>query len=284
MTRAYEILFDKEKREVYDKHGMDGIEKGAGAGGGGMDDIFSMFMGGRGGGGGAAQKKQMRVKPIARKIECTLADVYNGKTFEINVERQAICKACNGVGGTDDTAVQTCTACKGRGMRTVMRQMGPGMYSQSTGPCDECNGQGEMIDMAKRCKVCKGKKVKRDAKKLNVEIDKGSPDDEQYTLHGEGDQVPDIEPGDVIAVVKIKPHKTYKRTGADLAMEKEISLLDALTGVNFVLTHLDGRKIRIQSEEGAVIKPNSTMTCEGLGMPFHKTPYKFGNLFISFKI
>lgn len=26
------------------------------------------------------------------------------------------------------------------------------------------------------------------------------------------------------------------------------------------------------------------MTCEGLGMPFHKTPYKFGNLFINFKI
>ena len=26
------------------------------------------------------------------------------------------------------------------------------------------------------------------------------------------------------------------------------------------------------------------MTCEGLGMPFHKTPYKFGNLFILFKI
>lgn len=26
------------------------------------------------------------------------------------------------------------------------------------------------------------------------------------------------------------------------------------------------------------------MTCEGLGMPFHKTPYKYGNLFITFKI
>jgi len=26
------------------------------------------------------------------------------------------------------------------------------------------------------------------------------------------------------------------------------------------------------------------MCCEGLGMPFHKTPYKTGNLFIIFKI
>jgi DnaJ-class molecular chaperone len=26
------------------------------------------------------------------------------------------------------------------------------------------------------------------------------------------------------------------------------------------------------------------MTCEDLGMPFHKTNYKYGNLFITFKI
>lgn len=67
-------------------------------------------------------------------------------------------------------------------------------------------------------------------------------------------------------------------------MEKEISLLEALTGVDFTVIHLDGKIIRIQNEKGQVIKPGSVMTCEGLGMPFHKTPYKFGNLFITFKI
>jgi len=45
------------------------------------------------------------------------------------VDRQRVCESCNGVGGTDSKAVQTCTGCKGRGMRTIMRQMGPGMYS-----------------------------------------------------------------------------------------------------------------------------------------------------------
>lgn len=61
------------------------------------------------------------------------------------------------------------------------------MYTQSTVPCDECNGEGEIIDIEKRCKVCKGKKVSRDKKKLTVEIDKGSPNGDQYTIHGEGD-------------------------------------------------------------------------------------------------
>ena len=240
MTRAYEILFDKEKREVYDKYGMDGIEKGAGAHPGGMDDIFSMFAG-----GGPAQKRKARVKPIARRIECTLNDIYAGNTYDINVDRQRICGGCNGIGGTDASAVVTCTACKGRGMRTVMRQMGPGMYSQSTGPCDECGGTGEIIDMAKRCKVCKGKKVTRNSKTLQVEVDKGSPDGEQFTLHGEGDCVPDVEAGDVIAVIKIKEHKTFKRKGADLLMDKEITLLEALTGLDMCITHLDGQQKRI---------------------------------------
>ena len=162
--------------------------------------------------------------------------------------------------------------------------MGPGMYSQSSGPCDECDGQGEIINLEKRCKVCKGKKVKRDKKKLTQEIDKGSPHGEQYTIHGEGDCVPDVEHGDVVIVVKVRNNKIFTRKGADLYMEKEISLLESLTGVDFTIMHLDGRIIRIQGEKGKVTKPSSTMTCEGLGMPFHKTPYRFGNLFITFKV
>lgn len=51
----------------------------------------------------------------------TLEDVYNGKVLEVTVERQRLCEACNGIGGTDKTAVQTCPGCKGTGMKTVLR-------------------------------------------------------------------------------------------------------------------------------------------------------------------
>lgn len=169
-------------------------------------------------------------------------------------------------------------------MKTTMRQMGPGMYSQSTGPCDDCHGQGEMINPEKRCKDCKGKKVKKERKKVKVEMDKGSPNGEQFVVHGEGDCVPEVEPGDVVVVIKIRPNKQFQRKGADLVIDKEISLLEALTGVDFALTHLDGRSVRIKNNQGDIVKPDQVMTCEGLGLPFHKTPYKNGNLFIKFTI
>lgn len=72
------------------------------------------------------------------------------------------------------------------------------MYSQRTGPCDECNGKGESIDEKKKCKTCLGKRVKKENKTLKVEVDKGAPNGEKYVIHGEGDEIPEAESGDVI--------------------------------------------------------------------------------------
>jgi len=76
----------------------------------------------------------------------------------------------------------------------------------------------------------------------------------------------------------------FKRKGADLLIEKEISLLESLCGCDFAIDFLDGSKLRIKSKSGDVIKPDTLMTVEDKGMPFHKNPYKFGNLFILFKV
>jgi len=39
--------------------------------------------------------------------------------------------------------------------------------------------------------------------------------------------------------------------------------LESLSGVDFILTHLDERKIRIKNEPGQVIKPEEIKVVEG---------------------
>jgi len=63
----------------------------------------------------------------------------------------------------------------------------------------------------------------------------------------------DVEDGDLIIEVAVKKHDTFRRKGADLYMTKTITLLEALTGVDFTIKHLDGRTVRIKSEPGQVI-------------------------------
>lgn len=209
--------------------------------------------------------------------------MYNGKSTKIAVNRERICSKCDGRGGKEG-AVQKCGECKGRGHVVRMTQLGPGMYSQSQGPCDECRGKGEVIDEANKCKTCQGKKVVKEKKILDVTIDKGAPNNCNFSYHGEADEYPGMEAGDVVIVVQEQPHKKFKRKGADLLFEHKISLCEALTGVDFCFTHLDGKKIRVQSTPGEVIKPDDLKTIPEKGMPFHKTPFKSGNLYIIFKV
>ena len=171
---AYEVLSDKEKRELYDKYGEDGIKEGGGGGAHGMDDILSQMFGGGGGRGGGARAGPKKGKPVMHPLKCTLEEIYNGKATKIAVNRERICVPCNGLGGKEG-AVQKCTTCRGRGAVTKMTQLGPGMYSQSQGPCDDCRGKGEVIDEANKCQTCKGKKVVKEKKIIDASIDKGAP-------------------------------------------------------------------------------------------------------------
>lgn len=66
------------------------------------------------------------------------------------------------------------------------------MYSQSTGPCSDCHGQGTYIDPKFRCKSCKGECTTKEKKVLTCDVAKGVPDGYKYTFYGEADEAPDM--------------------------------------------------------------------------------------------
>lgn len=148
--------------------------------------------------------------------------------------------------GSRKGAAQMCMTCHGTGMQVRMHQIIPGMVQQVSTVCQSCQGQGQRISHKDRCKACGGRKIMRQKKILEVHIDKGesegrvnlnafmtdwrltgkpnivpaSPghltatgmrDGQKIVFHGEGDQEPGIEPGDIIIVLDQREHPHFTR-------------------------------------------------------------------------
>lgn len=54
--------------------------------------------------------------------------------------------------------------------------------------CPDCGGRGETISEADKCKECKGKKVVKDKKILQVYIEQGMQHGQKITFAGESDE------------------------------------------------------------------------------------------------
>lgn len=114
-----------------------------------------------------------------------------------------------GYGGKKGSA-ERCSTCQGSGVVAHIQQLGPGIVQQMQSRCSACKGMGERFNQRDRCKNCNGKKTIRDRKILEVHVDQGMVDGQKIFFNGEGDQEPDLEPGDIIIVLEEKDHPVYK--------------------------------------------------------------------------
>jgi len=283
ISAAFEVLSDPKKREIYDKYGEEGLREGGGGEGHSPFDIFDMFFGGGGGRSRRNPGEKMRGRDTVHQMKVSLEDLYNGTTRQLAVQKNVICETCNGIGGKEGS-VQKCDNCNGTGMDVKMRQIGPGMVQQIQQPCRACNQTGEKIREKDRCKNCAGKKVEKQRKILKCDIDKGMKDGQKLTFNGEGDQAPDIEPGDIVIVLDEKEHDVFTRQGSDLYIRMDIELADALCGFTRNIKTLDNRTLVINSHPGEVIRPKEMKCVEDEGMPIYGNPMEKGRLVIDFQI
>uniref|UniRef100_A0A1I8G3G4 J domain-containing protein n=1 Tax=Macrostomum lignano TaxID=282301 RepID=A0A1I8G3G4_9PLAT len=130
----------------------------------------------------------------------------------------------------------------------------------------------------------RGKDVNREKKILEVNIDKGMKDGQQIRFTGEGDQDPELEPGDIVIVLEEREHETFIRRSRDLILKLTINLNESLTGFKRVIGTLDQRSLLIESRPGEVIRHGSYKTVEHEGMPTYKNPFEKGRLIIHFTV
>lgn len=266
ITRAYEVLSNPEKKSRYDQMGEEGVNNDDG-GGGDPSDIFDMFFGG-GGRGGGRQRQRQKTKDIVSTIKITLEQAYCGYTKRLAINRDVI---------DQDYGTHQCPDCDGRGQVTKIIQMGP-MIQQASSQCPKCRGVGTSY------------KVKKQREIVEVNVEKGVPTGHKVTFTERSDELPGCDTGDVIFQIQLEDHKEFERKGNDLYIKKKITLLEALTGFSFVVTHLDGRQLIVKPPPGEILLPKSEgssptlYAVKGEGMPLLDNSFICGNLYILFDI
>eukprot|EP01008_Symbiontida_sp_HLA12_P002476 NODE_419_length_928_cov_256.447205_g411_i0.p1 GENE.NODE_419_length_928_cov_256.447205_g411_i0~~NODE_419_length_928_cov_256.447205_g411_i0.p1 ORF type:complete len:221 (+),score=12.89 NODE_419_length_928_cov_256.447205_g411_i0:107-769(+) len=198
----------------------------------------------------------------------------------VTLHKQKLCRKCKGTGAKSKGDVKQCPVCKGRGMTSQRQQLAPGFVVENQAPCTSCGGTGKKV--TSKCPVCGGGKVVQGTVGLDVEIERGIPENHKILFELEGDQSPDILPGDVIFDVRTKKHHLFTRAGNDLKMTMRISLLEALVGFTKTVKHLDGHEVEIAISK--VTSPWEKKVMKEEGMPAHNVPSEKGNLIITFEV
>ncbi|MDG9730494.1 molecular chaperone DnaJ [Ignatzschineria sp. RMDPL8A] len=260
VQKAYEVLFDDEKRQMYDQYGHAGVNGqaggfGGGAGGfGGADfgDIFGDMFGDIFGGGGRSQaNRAYRGDDIGYQLDITLEEAAFGTTTRISVPTTVHCHHCNGSGAAAGSEPVTCPTCHGQGQV----RMSQGFFSvQQT--CPDCQGRGKKI--TNPCTNCHGTGQERKTKTLEVKVPAGVDTGDRIRLSGEGEAGVNGGPsGDLYVQIRVKKHAIFTRDDQHLHCEVPVSFVTAALGGEIEVPTLDGRvnlKIPAETQTGRIFR------------------------------
>jgi len=271
INRAYEALIDEEKRNIYDRHGEEGLkqheqrESGGGGGGGGFDP-FEQFFGRR-----QPREQEQRTPNVDIPLELSLEEMYGGATFEISYIRQVLCMKW-------EMCMKNAPECQGPGVKVKRQQIAPGFVQQVQQRDDRCVARGKM--WYPNCSECKSQ-TETEKIELTVEAFKGIRAGEAITFEDVADEKPGYKAGDLNFLIVEKEHPVYHREGDNLYMNKSIPLVDALTGFTVTLRQLDGVEYTITIDD--IVECDEVLRIPGKGMP-RRNGRGFGDLFLTFEV
>ncbi len=281
VTEAYEVLSDKQKRQMYDQFGFNGPSGfGGGTGGqggyysyngagfdgfdfgdlGGFGDIFSSFFG-----GGTRNTRNPNAPKqganLQTNIEITFEESYLGVEKEISISRNDECNICHGSGSKPGTSPETCTICHGTGQvtQTVSTMLGT-MQTKRT--CSSCGGRGKIIK--EPCPECRGKGKIRKNIKIKVKIPEGISEGQTVVLRGQGEAGSNGgAQGDLYVVVHIKRHSIYTRKGDHVLCDIPITFTQATLGAEIEIPLVEGGKEKYKIPEGTQTGTKFTLRNKG---------------------
>ena len=228
ISEAHNVLTDPEKRRRWEAGDVDfesvfgsggrgghGRRGGGARGASGAADPFSVFefsstgdLGGIFGdlfgarGAGASARPRGAGADLQYEATLTFEEAVRGTTVGISLTRAVTCEVCGGLG--------------------LVRKSG----SRSRGePCSNCSGAGTL---------------ERD-ETIKVRIPPGAEDGSRMRVPGKGEAgARGVPPGDLFVVLKVTPHRYFRREGKDILLDLPLSIGEAALGTQITVPTIDG--------------------------------------------
>jgi molecular chaperone DnaJ len=253
LNEAYDVLKDEQKRAAYDRFGAAAFDGsmgnqggggGQGAGFGGafsdiFDDMFGDMM--RGGGGRGAPN---RGNDLQYTLEISLESAFKGKEAAIKFPVNESCDSCKGSGAKSGSGSETCSTCSGAGK--IRAQQG---FFTIERACQTCGGEGVII--RDPCGKCHGAGRLQKEKNLKVKIPAGVENGRRIRIAGEGEAgFRGGAAGDLYVLMSVKPHKVFKRDGADLHIRVPVAMTNAALGSEVEVPTIAGKTTKVKIPAG----------------------------------
>jgi molecular chaperone DnaJ len=277
VQEAYDILSDPKKREMYDQfgfyseNGFPGAGPGPGAGpqhppnmdfggfdftdyftrgagnagssgssgprtsretGGGFKDIFSQFFKG---GGEEEPPQPEKGADLEYALSIDFWQAIHGTQASINVTRHEVCPTCHGTGGSSAGST-TCPECNGSGQVT---QMAGAMKFNLT--CPRCGGKGRL---SKTCPTCHGDGRVAKTEVVEVRIPAGAQNGSRLRVPGKGNAGTMGAPaGDLYITTRVTPHPLFNREGDNILVKIPVTVTEAGLGAKIEVPTIEGKAI-----------------------------------------
>lgn len=295
ISEAYDILSDKDKRQLYDHYGLEAARRGgpmpdpetAGAGAGAS--FPGGFPGGAGGAGGfPGGTFHFSTGGGGNPFHAfSTDDAFN--IFSQFTQSE-------GLGSDDDDMFGSRRGSPfssfGMGGGTRFARGGAGPRQSPSPPPREKSTVTVKLPLSLEdlySGVEKKMKIRRrnargvsEEKILTIAVKPGWKAGTKITYPNEGDVKPDGSTQDVVFVVEEKPHARFRRKDNDLEMELKLGFKEALCGFSKIVETIDGKKLKIENINP--ISPGHVIKYPGFGMPISKQPGTKGDLLITIKV